>query len=165
MELSLIAAVALNNVIGKDGSLAWHIPDDLKHFRALTTGHTVIMGRLTYEGIGTPLSDRTNIVVTHRSGYTAPGCLIAHSLEEAFTLADRQERGRKTFIIGGGEIFWQTVERAAVVYLTLIHRTAEGDTYFPELGAAWEEVDREDHYDALPDPYSFITYERRTVDG
>ena len=165
MDLSLIAAVAQNNVIGKDGSLAWHIPDDLKRFRALTTGHTVIMGRRTYEGIGKPLPGRTNIIVTRRTGYTVPGCLIAHSLEEATTLADKPELGDKTFIIGGGEIFRQTLELATVMYLTLIHRAVEGDTHFPELGAEWEEVDREDHRDALPVPYSFITFKRRTADG
>ena len=165
MDLSLIAAVAQNNVIGRNGALAWHIPDDLKRFRALTTGHTVIMGRRTHEAIGRALPDRMNIILTRQARYTSPGCLIARSLEEAFALAGSRKSDRKTYIIGGGEIFGLTLELATVLYLTLVHTTVEGDTYFPKLGPLWVEVHREDHLHVLPIPYSFVTYRRRTNNG
>jgi dihydrofolate reductase len=158
--ISIIAAMAENRVIGSHNALPWKLPADLRHFRTLTTGHHVIMGRRNYESIGRPLPHRKNIVVTRRSGYTAPGCLVTHSLEEALELA----RGDpEVFIIGGGEIYRQALDRADRQYLTLVHARVAGDTLFPEFDwNEWKVLSRERHEadDKNPHAYSFITLER-----
>jgi dihydrofolate reductase len=160
-RVSLIAAMAENRVIGINNRLPWHLPDDLKRFRRLTTGHSVIMGRKNYESIGKPLPQRRNIVVSRRPDYQAPGCVVVQSLEEALTAAKDES---EVFIIGGAEIYRQMMPTADRLYLTLVHADVDGDTFFPEFDVdLWQETMRERHE---PDDrhcfaYSFITYERR----
>lgn len=160
MRLSLIVAMAENRVIGKDNALPWRLPADLRRFRRLTTGRPVIMGRRSYESIGRPLPERTNIVVTRRPAYQAPGCLIAHTLDDALSLA----RGApETFVIGGADIYGQTLERADRIYLTLVHAQVPGDTFFPAFDMnGWSETGREVHAadDSHGYRYSFVTLER-----
>jgi len=158
--ISIIAAMAENRVIGVDNTLPWRLPADLRHFRRLTTGHHVIMGRRNYESIGKPLPERTNIVVTRNRDYRAPGCVVAHSLEEAL---ERAQNDAEIFVIGGAEIYQQALARADRLYLTLVHASVAGDTYFPEFAPdRWNESSRERHEaDAKnPYPYSFVVYDR-----
>lgn len=160
-RISIIAALAENNVIGRENRLPWHLPDDLKHFRRLTVGHPVIMGRRNYESLGRPLPDRLNIVVTHRPGYAAPGCRVVHSLEEAFAAADGAD---EIFVIGGGELYAQTLDRADRLYLTRVHARVEGETRFPDFDAdAWREIARVRHEADERHAYafSFATLERQ----
>ena len=164
MTLSIIVAVANNNVIGRDNQLPWHMPADLKRFKQLTSGHHLIMGRRTFESVGKPLPNRINVVVTRRHEYQPPdGVAVARSLDEAISKAEAA--GDPEIFIGGGtEIFNQVLHRADRLYLTRIHGEPEGDTYFPEFDdvSEWQLVDSE-HYEAderNPYPYSFLTYER-----
>lgn len=160
MRVSLIAAVAENGVIGRDNALPWRLPADLKRFRRLTTGHPVIMGRRNYESIGRPLPQRANIVVTRRTDYRAPGCVVVHSLPEAFAAAGGAP---EVFVMGGAEIYAQTISRAERLYLTRVHARVAGDICFPAVDwTAWDEVSRERHEadDKHAYAYSFITFER-----
>ncbi len=153
--------MAENRVIGVNNTLPWRLPADLKHFRQLTTGHAVIMGRRNYESIGKPLPNRTNIVVTQNPHYQAPGCIVVHSIDEALR---RAANDPEIFIIGGAKIYEQTLDRANRLYLTLVHATVSGDTYFPEFNRAqwierekeWHEADEKNSY-----AYSFITFDRQ----
>lgn len=160
-RVSLIAALAENRVIGRNNTLPWRLPADLKRFRKLTTGHPVILGRKNYESIGRPLPERTNIVVTRDRDYRAPGCVVVDSLDAAYTAAGNVD---EIFIIGGAELYAQTLARADRLYLTLVHAAVPGDTYFPKFDLGdWIETARERHE---PDAshvyaYSFVTYERR----
>ncbi|MFO7935190.1 MAG: dihydrofolate reductase [Bacteroidales bacterium] len=130
-NISIIVAVAENNAIGKDNRLLWHLPDDLRRFKKLTTGHTLIMGRNTFLSLpGGPLPNRRHIVITDRKGETFAGCESAYSIEEALELAGEQE---ECFVIGGGMIYAQFLPIAGKLYLTRVHRSFEGDTYFPEI--------------------------------
>jgi len=160
--ISLIAAVAENRVIGNGNALPWRLPADLKHFRELTTGHPVIMGRRNYESIGRALPQRTNVVVTRQPDYRARDCIVVDSLEAAFEVCgDASE----IFIIGGAEIYAQTVDRAGRLYLTLVHAAVPGDTFFPEVDwSPWREIARVCH---APDErhcyaFSFVTFERKS---
>ncbi|BAX79714.1 dihydrofolate reductase [Labilibaculum antarcticum] len=161
MNVSIIVAVSRNLVIGKDNQLIWKLSADLKRFKALTTGHTVIMGRKTFDSIGKPLPNRTSIVVTRQKDYEIEGCIVVNSLEEAFEKAADQE---EVFVIGGGAIYEEALAKANKVYYTKVHKNFEGDTFFPVLDLKeWESVKREDCY---PDeknevPYSFIEYKRK----
>ncbi len=160
MILSLIVAVAKNNVIGSDNKLLWHMPADLKHFKSITMGCPVIMGRKTYESIGKPLPGRTNIVVTRTDGFTARGCTIANSLQEAVDLC---ERDKEVFIIGGGEVYRQAIHAADKIYLTRIDNEFEGDAVFPELSTSdWKLTKYVKHHadDKNPFDYTFTEYER-----
>jgi dihydrofolate reductase len=160
--LALIAAVARNGVIGADNRLPWRLPEDLRHFRALTLGHAVLMGRRTWESLPGALSGRQNIVVTRRPDYRAAGAQTAPSLEEALRCVDRPP---PAFCIGGGELYRAALPLAQTVYLTEIDRDFEGDTVLPPLDrAVWREASRERHaagtaggYD-----YAFVTYARRS---
>ena len=144
-RLAVIAALGRNGVIGAGNGMPWHIPADLKRFRALTTGHTVIMGRKTAESIGRPLPGRENIVVTRNGALAAPGCRIAGSLEEALAAASLPE---PVFCIGGGELYRQALPLADEAYLTEIDAAFEGDTFFPALAhGEWREVAREEALD------------------
>jgi dihydrofolate reductase len=159
-RVSLIAAMAENRVIGVHNTLPWHLPADLKHFRQITTGHHVIMGRRNYESIGKPLPNRTNIVVTRNRHFHAPGCVVAHSLEEALEGARNDQ---EIFIIGGAEIYRQAFDRADRLYLTLVHANIAGDTYFPAFDPdQWHEIRREQHEadDQNSYAYSFLMYDR-----
>ena len=159
--LSIIVAVSENNVIGKDNDLIWHLPRDLKHFKDTTTGHYIIMGRKTFESNGRPLPNRTNVIITRDKNYTAEGCIVVHSLEEAIK---RAENDSEPFIIGGGKIYEQALPLVDRIYLTQIHHSFEGDTYFPELDMnEWVVTDKRDFE---PDeknryPFSILVLDRK----
>jgi dihydrofolate reductase len=139
--LSIIVAVDENNAIGKDNKLLWHITEDLKHFKSITNGHPVIMGRKTFESIGKALPNRTNIIVTHNIQYIAPGCIVVSSLEKAIALASEIDDNQ--FIIGGASIFEKTVRIADIIYLTVVHNKYDADTFFPEIPEnEWNEIER-----------------------
>jgi dihydrofolate reductase len=166
MTLSIIAAVANNNVIGRDNQLPWHMPADLKWFKTLTSGHHLLMGRRTYESVGKPLPGRITVVITRSAGYAPDGVAIARSLDEAISKAEAAG-DPEIFIGGGAEIFNQVLHRANRMYLTRIHTEPEGDTFFPEFDDVneWHLVDSEHHEadERNPHPYSFLTYERSDV--
>lgn len=130
MQISLIVAASSNGVIGADGGLPWHLPDDFRHFKQTTMGKPVIMGRKTYESIGKPLPGRRNIVLTQRADYRAEGALVTGSLAEALAAAGDAE---EAFVIGGGEIYRGFLDRAGRIYLTRVDAVVDGDTYFPQL--------------------------------
>jgi dihydrofolate reductase len=145
MRISLLVAMDENRGIGIDNGLPWHISTDLKRFKSLTMGHHLIMGRKTYESIGKPLAGRRMIVVTRNLGYQADGCLIAHSVEEALKMAEAFGES-EVFVIGGGEIFSQSIDIADRVYLTLVHAHLVADTFFPEIDASqWIQLEETDH--------------------
>jgi dihydrofolate reductase len=161
-EIAIVVAMAENRVIGRNNRLPWHLPADLRHFKQLTLGKPVLMGRRTHESIGRPLPERTNIVVTRDRTYTAPGCVVAHSLENALEAA---AGCAEAMVIGGTELYQQLLPRADRIYLTLVHAEFEGDAVFPELPPAeWREVERTDcpPDEKNPWPYSFVRLERVT---
>ena len=135
--VSIVVATAQNNVIGNDNDLIWHLPADLKHFKSVTSGSSILMGRKTYESIGRPLPKRENIIITRQTGLLIEGCVVLNSLQEAINKAESEE----VFIIGGGEIYKQAMEIADKIYLTKIHQDFEGDTMFPEIDPnVWKEL-------------------------
>jgi dihydrofolate reductase len=153
MTITLIASVAENGVIGADGDLAWRDSDDLRRFKKLTLGHPVLMGRRTFESIGRPLPDRRNIVLTHRSRWSAAGVEVAHSIPEALELVGE----RDLFVIGGGAVYAETIDLADRLEITHIEQHLPGDTHFPTITAAgWERI-RVDHREG----YSWVSYRRR----
>jgi len=161
--ISAIAAMAENRIIGKNNQLPWHLPADLKHFKAVTTGHPILMGRKTYDSIGRPLPNRTNIILTRNPSVDIPGCKVVTSIQEAIQLASN-ENVQELFIIGGAEVYRQLLPQIQRLYLTIVHQNFDGDAFFPELDAKeWREVSRERHE---PDEknayaYSFVRLERR----
>ncbi len=141
-QVVLVAAVADNGVIGAAGDIPWKLPADLKHFRQVTTGNTVVMGRRTYESIGHPLPNRTNVVVTRRPNWSAQGVVVAHSVEEA--IARARELTGDVMVIGGGEIYAAALPLADGQILTHVHAAPEGDTHYPDFDRSqWVEVKRE----------------------
>jgi dihydrofolate reductase len=159
-RLALIVAVAANGAIGARNALPWHLPEDLKRFRALTSGHAIVMGRRTWQSIGHPLPNRQNIVVTRDRAFVAPGAEIAHSLDEALA---RARSPAPVFCIGGAELFRVALPRADVVHITEIARAFDGDTFWPPLDRrVWREVARESHRKPGGDgfDYAFVTYAR-----
>lgn len=157
-RVTLVAAVAANGVIGADGEMPWYHPEDLRHFKATTTGHPVVMGRRTYESIvdrlGEPLPDRLNVVLSSRDLDLTEGAVRAGSVDEALAIA--ADADDEVFVVGGATVYEQLLDRADRLVLTEIHASHEGDTYFPDWDRdAWIEVDRDDR-EAL----SFVTYER-----
>ena len=166
MKVSLIVAVSENGVIGKDNDLIWHLPKDMQFFKETTMGHHVIMGRRNFESIPhkySPLPNRANVVITRQSDYIAEGCVVVNSVESALEIA-RQNGDREPFIIGGGEIYKLALEANLVdkIYLTKVHRSFAGDTFFPELDDNWKEVSKEEnHADKMHSyTYDFITLEK-----
>lgn len=140
-RLSVVVAMGSNRAIGTQGKLPWHIPEDLKRFKALTLGHPIVMGRKTYESIGRLLPGRTSVIITRQRGYAVPGALIAHSLDDA--LAQCAQAG-EVFVIGGGELYEEALPRTQRIYLTHVDLAPPADTYFPALDPAqWREVLRE----------------------
>jgi dihydrofolate reductase len=159
--LTLIAALAENRVIGRDGGLPWRLPADLRHFKELTLGRPILMGRRTWESLPGLLPGRRHIVISRRRDYQAPGCELAHSLQEALAIAGAVP---EVLLIGGGELYRQGLPLADRLQLTLIHARVEGDTFFPSYDPAdWREIARESHPadERNPFPYSFVTLERR----
>ena len=160
--INIIVAKAENNVIGNKNQLIWHLPNDLKRFKQLTTGHPIIMGRKTFESIGKPLPNRTNIVITRNTVWTAEGIVTVHSLEDAIQLASRTDS--EIFIIGGGNIYQQALKLADVLEVTEVHQDFEGDAHFPEIDLnQWQETFREKHPadEKHSIEYSFVTYIRK----
>ena len=158
--VSIIAAVASNGVIGRDNTLIWHLPADLKRFKKLTMGHHIVMGRKTYDSIGRSLPGRTTVLITRNRDLRIEG-LVADSLEMALA---RCGEDTEIFITGGGEIYRQALPVTNRIYLTRIHRDFKGDTYFPALNMSeWESDKPEDHLadEKNPYDYSFITLNRR----
>jgi dihydrofolate reductase len=155
VTLSLIVAVAENGVIGRDNALPWHISEDLRYFKQVTSGKSVIMGRKTWQSIGRPLPNRTNIVVTRDPAFAAEGVLVAHSLDEALAKAGEGE----AVVIGGSSLFDEALKRADRFYLTEIHRAYDGDVHFPAWDrAAWRETSRRE---VAGDPaISFVVLDR-----
>jgi len=163
--VELIAAVAANGVIGADNRLPWHLSEDLKRFRALTTGHAVIMGRKTWQSLPRALPQRQNIVVTRQAGFAAAGADVAHSFPAALA---KVALPAPVFCIGGGELYRAALPFATKIHLTEIARDFEGDARFPPLDrSAWRETAREDRPPAEPGgfPYSYVTYERNGAGG
>lgn len=167
MRLALIAAVAENGVIGKDNALPWRLPGDLAHFKRVTMGKPIVMGRRTFESIGRALPGRTNIVISRTPAYVAPGCRVVNALAPALELASdiaREDAMEEAVVIGGAAIYAGALPRAERLYLTQIHARVPGDTFFPDIDwTQWCEIERE-HHDAVdPDTpaYSFVVYERR----
>ena len=132
--ISMIAALAENRAIGKDNKLLWHISEDFKRFKAITSGHPIIMGRKTYQSIGKPLPNRSNIVVTRDTTFTAEGCIVVNSLEQGIQKAQEIDQ-EEIFIIGGGELYRQGIQYADKLYLTIVHKEFDGDTFFPDYSA------------------------------
>lgn len=168
-EFALIVAVAENGVIGKDNQLIWRLSDDLKNFKRLTTGHIILMGRKTYDSIGKPLPNRVNIIISSNKSLEIPGCEVTHSMDEAFALAARlQATGQKLFVIGGGQLYEQTLPLATTIYYTKVAARPAGDTFFPELPHdVWEihertffEANEKNEYD-----FEIITYARKPTNG
>lgn len=135
--VQLIAAVSENNAIGLDNDLLWHLPDDFKRFKALTSGHFIIMGRKTFESFPKPLPNRTHVVITRQKDYQKEGCIVVHSLEEALA---KVPEGENVFVIGGGEIYKQSIVVADIVDITRVHTVIErADTFFPDIDKeTWE---------------------------
>lgn len=163
MIKSIIAAKSDNNVIGKDNDLVWHMPADLRFFKNKTKGHWVIMGRKTFESMNGPLPNRSHIIITRRPDYQAEGCYVTDSIEGAFKIAEQQKLD-DVFILGGAEIYAQTMNKADRMFVTEIKSTFEGDTFFPEIDTTyWKEVGRDEHEadDKNPHDYAFVEYRKR----
>lgn len=163
MKLNIIAAIANNNVIGNENRLIWHLPADLKHFKDVTMGHTMIMGRKTYESIGQPLKGRKTIIVTTQEDYTAKGSHVVNSIEQALKMAKDE---KEVFIVGGAQIYEQLIDNRLVkkIYLTRIFASFDGDSFFPEIDPEkWELIEREDFQadDKNLYSYSFMNYKRK----
>jgi dihydrofolate reductase len=160
--LSAIVAMAENRVIGRNNQMPWHLPADLKHFKAITSGHPVLMGRKTFASIGKPLPNRTNIILTRDKQFSAQDCLTVSHPEAALSMATELDQ-EEIFVIGGAEIYRELLPHVQRLYLTIIHHQFEGDAFFPELNMSdWHEVSRERHSadDKNPFDYSFIVMER-----
>lgn len=166
MILSIIAAMTDERVIGKDSKLPWHLSEDLKRFKSLTLGHPVIMGRKTYESIGKPLPGRHNIVLTRKRPYTIDGVTVSHSIEDAVKIFDNQGRSKEElFFIGGFSVFKDTLPSVDKLYLTLVHKSFEGDTYFPPFDLEKDFVidEKSDHRSSEGGgfSYTFLTASRK----
>ncbi len=158
--LSIIAAIGQNNALGKDNQLIWHLPADLKRFKKVTTGHHVIMGRKTFESLGKPLPNRTTIIISRDKNYHADGCITVNSLTEAIKAAQNDDN---PYILGGAEIYKQSMDIADVLDLTFVHQAFEADVYFPKIDKnIWKETFRENHFKDERNKFnfSFVKYER-----
>ncbi len=166
MIVAHIVAKAKNNEIGKDNDLIWRLPADLKHFKNTTTGHFIITGRKNYESIGRPLPNRTTVIITRNQDYKAEGCIVCHSLEEAIEYSKTQKQER-VFIMGGGEIYKESLEKNLVdeIYLTEVKESFEADTFYPALNQdLWKEESREPYSKDEKNPfdYEFVTLVKKS---
>jgi dihydrofolate reductase len=160
-RLSILVAMAKNRTIGVNNTLPWRCPEDLKHFKTLTMGHHMIMGRKTFDSIGKPLPGRTTVVVTRNNDLSISGCVIAHSLKEAIVACGSD---KEVFIVGGAELYRQALPLVDTLYITEIQQDVEGDTHFPAFDkSVWREIAREVHSQETPQPleYHFVTYRRK----
>jgi dihydrofolate reductase len=158
-HITIVVAIASNYDIGKNNQLLWHLPNDLKHFKEITSGGTIIMGRKTFDSVGKPLPRRRNIVIT-RQAIEIPGCEVVGSIDEAIALCKTEH---EVFIVGGAEIYRQAMHLVNRIYLTIVHHTFDADTFFPEIDYKdWKETDHEDYEtdEKHAFKYSFITLER-----
>ena len=163
MRIALVAAVATNGVIGRGGALPWHLPDDLQHFKAITIGKPILMGRRTFASIGRALPGRRNLVLSHAERAPVSGVEVVRSLDHAVELC---QGAAELCVIGGAEIYRLALPHADRLYLTRVHADAEGDVFFPELDlSAWREVERGEHAPDARHEYamSFITLDRATT--
>ena len=163
MKKSIIAALDQNNGIGYQNRMPWHLPAELQHFKGLTMGHHLIMGRKTYESIGKPLPGRTTIIVTRNRTYQAEGCLVTHSVLDAIKLADEHSES-EVFICGGESIYRNTLIEADRLYITRIHAEFQTDTTFPDFDVSlWQEIGADFHPvdEKNPYPFTFHIYERK----
>ncbi len=159
--VTVIAAIAKNNALGKDNELIWYLPADLKRFKKTTTGHHIIMGRNTYESIGKPLPNRTTVIITKNTNYKVDGCIIVHSLDEALEISKQDET---PFIIGGAQIYKQAISIVDKLDITEVHHSFDADVFFPKIDLTiWKEknrtlfkADEKNKYD-----YSFVSYIRK----
>ena len=156
MIISLIAAMSENRVIGIGNRIPWVIPSDLKRFSEITMGHTVLFGRKTFESIGRPLPGRKNIILTEQRDYSVEGAFVAHSLADALSLCSTDD---EVFICGGGSLYQVMISRADRIYLTVVHRVYDGDTFFPKIPTAFAVISREEVREEIP--YAITRYERK----
>ncbi|QKX05261.1 dihydrofolate reductase [Aquimarina sp. TRL1] len=159
--ITMIAAAAENNALGKDNDLVWHLPDDFKRFKTLTTGHHIIMGRKTFESFPKPLPNRVHVVITRNTEYEAEGAIVVHSMEAALEIAKNDSQ---PFIIGGGEIYAIGMEFADCIELTRVHGTFEADAFFPLIDTnIWEVVEEERHEtdDRHQYAFTYLTYKKK----
>lgn len=160
MRIVIVVAMSENRVIGRDGDLPWRISADLKHFKAVTMGHPILMGRKTWDSLGRPLPGRRNIVITRNSDFAAEGTERAASMDDALAMCAGAE---KAMIIGGGQIYADVLDKTDIIELTEVHAETEGDTYFPEIDPTnWRETARERFDAETPDgpAFSFVTLQR-----
>jgi len=159
--ITIIAAVAKNNALGKNNKLIWYLPADLKRFKKVTLNHHIIMGRKTYESLGKPLPNRTNIIITRSKNYTAKGCIVVNSLPKAIEAA---KSDKNPFILGGANIYKQAILIADKLDITFIHHHFEADVFFPKIDTTiWKETAREDYTADAKNKYnySFVTFKRK----
>jgi dihydrofolate reductase len=160
-EIAIIVAMAKNRTIGINNTLPWRCPEDLKHFKSLTMGHHMIMGRKTFDSIGKPLPGRITVVVTRDHNLKIEGCLVAHSLQDAIKLCAKDS---ETFIVGGADIYAQSLPLADTLYITEIQQDMEGDVHFPEFDKnRWSEISRGVRNQEIPQSleYHFVTYRKK----
>ena len=161
MIVTIVVAMGENNAIGKNNELLWYLPKDLRHFKTITKGHTVIMGRKTFESVGMPLPNRRNIIITRNTDLAIEGTEVVHTLEDALELC---KQGEEVFVIGGAEIYKIAMPHTDKIYLTVVHENFEADAFFPEIDRnLWQETASEKH---LPDDknnlsFTFSTLERK----
>ncbi|UJP05092.1 MAG: dihydrofolate reductase [Nitrosomonas sp.] len=167
LRLSILVAMARNRVIGRNNQLPWHLPADLKHFKFLTMGQAIVMGRKTFESIGKPLPGRINIIITHQTDYEVPGATVVHSLENALLACEENsesdDSNSEHFIIGGEKLYRQTIKLCQRLYITEIQREFDGDVFFPEFERAnWEEIQRDKHVSEKDNlEFHFVILERK----
>lgn len=162
MTLSHIVAASQNNVIGVNNDLPWHIPEDMKFFRDKTKGKALVMGRKTFESVGHPLPNRLNVVVTRQPDYAPEGAIVVSSVEEGIEVCKKRvdEFGDEIFIIGGGQIFKDTMGLVDIIYLTRIHKDYDGDILYPDVNPLeYEEIERRERTE--PVPFTFLTYRKK----
>lgn len=153
MLISAIFAMSENRIIGKNNQLPWHLPADLKHFKKVTFGKPILMGRKTYESIGKPLPGRCNVVITKESNYQAPGCVVVNSIEQALTAT---KESAEIFVMGGALLYHAMLPLVQRLYMTIIHQSFEGDTFFPAFNQDdWKEIERIDNAKDSENPYSY----------
>jgi dihydrofolate reductase len=159
LKISIIAAIAKNNAIGLNNQLIWHLPNDLQFFKETTINSAIIMGRKTFDSIGKALPKRKNIIITANPNYSVPGAVVVQNLKDAIAHADSEE----VFIVGGASIYEQSMAMANRLYITHVHHTFKGDTFFPAIDPkVWKETSREDHFKDEKHAYdfSFVIYEK-----
>lgn len=166
MEIILVAAVAENNALGKNNAMIWHLPDDFKHFKSLTTGHFILMGRKTFETFPKPLPNRTHLIISRNTNYQVPeNCFVFQSINEAIKFTENKNQD-KLFVIGGGEIYKQTIDLATELSITKVFESFEADAYFPEIDKnSWKSVEVIHHEIDEKHNYAFdiITYKKNNV--